>query len=185
MRPGGGGDGGHPGMLNAQRSLRPGRVSAQRGIALVEALIGILIFSVGVLALVGMQAVAIQMNSDAKYRADAAYLVNQLVSAMWSDMRADEEETWTRLKDYEYQPDGQPCTPADGQAALATTSPLKPWLAQVDATLPGAGSALQQVKVDDLSLGGQRTLRVTVSLCWQVPRDSEKHSHVGVAYVNQ
>ena len=55
-------------------SIRAG--SRQRGATLLEALIGILIFSVGILALVGMQALAIKHMSDAKYRSDAAFFAN-------------------------------------------------------------------------------------------------------------
>jgi type IV pilus assembly protein PilV len=43
---------------------------------LLEALIAILIFSFGILGLVGLQANAINLSTDAKYRADAALLAN-------------------------------------------------------------------------------------------------------------
>src|SRR3990172_9609444 len=55
----------------------------QRGATLLEALIGILIFSVGILALVGMQALAIKHMSDAKYRSDAAFFANEIIGQMW------------------------------------------------------------------------------------------------------
>lgn len=56
-----------------------------RGIALIEALVGILIFSVGVLGLVGMQATMTRAQSSAKYRADAAYLSSEIIGTMWAD----------------------------------------------------------------------------------------------------
>jgi len=50
---------------------------------LIEALVAILIFSLGVVAVMGLQAVSITQVSQAKYRADASYLANQLIGLMW------------------------------------------------------------------------------------------------------
>ena len=44
----------------------------QAGVMLIEALIGILIFSIGILALLGMQGAAMRNTTDAKYRSEAA-----------------------------------------------------------------------------------------------------------------
>lgn len=65
--------GAHPG--NAQ----------QQGIALLEVLIAILIFSIGILGAVGLQASMIKANSDAKYRAEAGFIAEQRISQMWVD----------------------------------------------------------------------------------------------------
>ncbi len=59
--------------------------SAQHGVVILESLIAILIFSLGILALVGLQANMLQSTSDAKYRADASYLAQQKLGLMWSD----------------------------------------------------------------------------------------------------
>jgi len=59
--------------------------STQRGVVLLEALIAILIFSMGVLAIVGLQAAMIKNTSDSKYRAEASYIAQQRIGAMWSD----------------------------------------------------------------------------------------------------
>src|ERR1700731_5198463 len=60
----------------------------QSGAFLLEALIGILIFSLGVLGIVGLQARAIRFTNDAEFRAEAMYLANSLISQMWTDDRA-------------------------------------------------------------------------------------------------
>jgi type IV pilus assembly protein PilV len=57
----------------------------QGGVILIEALIGILIFSIGILALIGMQAAAMKNTTDAKYRSEAAFLANQIIGQMWAD----------------------------------------------------------------------------------------------------
>jgi len=57
----------------------------QSGVALLEALVGILIFSIGILALMGLQAQSIRNTVEAKYRNEAAYLANQIIGQMWVD----------------------------------------------------------------------------------------------------
>ena len=59
--------------------------SQQKGVMLLEALVGILIFSIGILAMLGMQAVGIRNTIDSKYRSEAAYLANEIVGQMWVD----------------------------------------------------------------------------------------------------
>jgi len=54
-----------------------------RGVALIEVLIALLIFMVGILGIVGLQAKAIQFSVQAEDRSRAALLANDLVTAMW------------------------------------------------------------------------------------------------------
>ena len=56
----------------------------QNGVALLEALIAVLIFSLGVLGIVGLQATMIKNTSDAKYRSEASYLALQRIGEMWA-----------------------------------------------------------------------------------------------------
>src|SRR3982751_3569019 len=57
----------------------------QQGSFLLEALIGILVFSFGVLGIVGLQAQSMRHISDAQYRGEAVYLAQSLVAKMWAD----------------------------------------------------------------------------------------------------
>lgn len=59
--------------------------SAQQGVVLLEAMIAILLFSMGVLAIVGLQAAMIKNTADSKYRAEASYIAQQRIGLMWSD----------------------------------------------------------------------------------------------------
>ena len=63
------------------------RPRAQRGGFLLEALVGILIFTLGVLGLMGLQARAISYTGDAQHRGEAAYLANSYINKMWADSR--------------------------------------------------------------------------------------------------
>lgn len=58
---------------------------AQRGVVLIEALVAILIFSVGILAVVGLQAAMIKNTAEAKYRSEASYIAQARVGQMWAD----------------------------------------------------------------------------------------------------
>lgn len=57
----------------------------QQGIVLLEALIAILLFSMGILALVGLQAAMVSNTTASKYRADASYIAQQQLGRLWAD----------------------------------------------------------------------------------------------------
>lgn len=59
--------------------------SKQQGMVLLEALIAVVIFSMGILALVGLQAAMIQNTTNSKFRADASYIAQQRIGVMWAD----------------------------------------------------------------------------------------------------
>lgn len=134
----------------------------QHGMILLEGLIAILIFSFGVLALVGLQAASIKNIGDAKYRADASFLANQLIGRMWADR--------TNLLCYSHQPTGV-C------ASAASKANLESWLADVSKLLPGATEKLQQV-----SIGTDN--QVIVTLVWRAAQDAQPHKFVVAAHIN-
>ena len=59
--------------------------ATQQGVVILESLIAILIFSMGILALVGLQAAMIKSTSDSKYRAEASFIAQQRLGTMWVD----------------------------------------------------------------------------------------------------
>jgi type IV pilus assembly protein PilV len=60
-------------------------LKCEQGIALLEALISVLIFSLGVLGIVGVQAAMIKHTAEAKYRSEASYIAQQRLGQMWAD----------------------------------------------------------------------------------------------------
>jgi type IV pilus assembly protein PilV len=56
------------------------------GGTLVEVLVAMLIFLVGVLGLVGVQGAMTRAQTDSKIRADAAFLAGDIISRLWSDI---------------------------------------------------------------------------------------------------
>lgn len=143
----------------------------QRGSALLEALIAILIFSMGIIALMGLQAISIKNSVDAKYRADAAYLANQIIGQMWVDR--------ANLDSYAHYPTvGTVCAPVGTASTLANATA---WLTQIAAALPGATSAKQQISV---TTPLANTRQVTVTICWQGPQETTPHNFVATAQIN-
>jgi len=67
---------------------------AQQGVVLLEALIAILIFSLGVLGLVGLQATMIKSTSEAKFRSEASFIAQQKIGQMWVDRSKDATQQW-------------------------------------------------------------------------------------------
>jgi len=59
------------------------KVKMQQGIALLESMIAIVIFSMGILALAGLQSVLVKNTSDAKYRAEATFIAQQSLGMAW------------------------------------------------------------------------------------------------------
>jgi len=59
---------------------------AMGGFALIEGLIAILIFSLGILGLVGLQATTTQSTTVAKTRVDASFIASQRIADIWGDL---------------------------------------------------------------------------------------------------
>jgi len=59
--------------------------ASQKGVVILETLIAILIFSISVLAIVGLQAAMVKNTTEAKFRADASYIAQQTLGLMWAD----------------------------------------------------------------------------------------------------
>lgn len=66
--------------MNLKRTLQK-----QQGMMLLEGLIAIVIFSFGILAIIGLQATTVKQTTDAKYRLDASFLANQSIGLMWAN----------------------------------------------------------------------------------------------------
>jgi type IV pilus assembly protein PilV len=60
-------------------------ITKQQGVVLLEALVSILLFSLGVLALVGLQAAMVKNTADSEYRTVASYLAQRRIGFLWAD----------------------------------------------------------------------------------------------------
>jgi type IV pilus assembly protein PilV len=66
------------------KTLRRPRMHSQSGVAILEALIAILIFSIGILGIVGLQARSVQGLGEATFRSQAVQHADELIAEMWT-----------------------------------------------------------------------------------------------------
>src|SRR6266852_3162749 len=139
----------------------------ERGVMLIEALIAILIFSIGILAVVGMQGVAIKDVTSAKYRSEAAFLAQELIAQMWTDNG--------NIGKYVYP----------GADVRVTT-----WVAKVQSRLPDGLSQPPTVTLTNpvpgpLAAATGATVQIVVR--WRLPEEVTlglpAHSHTVTAYI--
>lgn len=85
-------------MKNLRETTRLRR--SQAGVALLEVLVAVLLFSLGLLGLIGLQARAVSFSVDAEDRNRAALLANELVALMWlnrsTTLSADVLKAWNQ-----------------------------------------------------------------------------------------
>lgn len=140
------------------------KIEYQTGSGLIEQLVSLLLFSIGVIGLMSVQGTVINHASDAQYRAEASLLANQIIGIMRTDR--------TNLSSYQHNPVGSACTPT---VVATTNANALAWLSSFTTTssasyLPGATSATQQISVDV-----NRTVQVIV--CWKAPQDDGWHNY--------
>lgn len=136
----------------------------QRGVSLLEALVAILIFSIGILALIALQATSIRQSADAKYRSEASLLASEIIGQMWVSDR----------------------TPLTLQANFQTGGAgYNAWLPRVQATLPGlAASAAVPASAPTVAVSASGVVRV--DLFWRAPNEEAtvpQHRHTVISQV--
>jgi type IV pilus assembly protein PilV len=168
--------------------MRQSGVMRQRGVMLIEALVGILIFAIGILALIAMQATAVRATQDARYRTEAVNFANDLLGQILVNVNRQTPLTLqASLADFEHQvtTNGN----CDYSGAVATNPLVDTWAKTVTGTaapplvrlpLPGTSANMLQVLVDT-SAGAHNA--VTITVCWKAPDDPVARKHVLVSYV--
>lgn len=151
--------------------------AAQHGGFLLEALVGILIFSLGVLGLVALQGRAIGYSSDAQYRGEAAYLADAYLAKMWSDSYANLPARYDDPGEAEYDAFQTAVARLPGAAAIANNPTVR--ITQAPAAgIANAGGGI--------SLTGNSTM-VEITIQWQPPaKEGETaavHRHVVTSIV--
>ena len=134
------------------RDCRPDHHSLRhaRGSTLLEGLLAIVLFSMGLLAILRLLTVSAIDSGNAQYRSEASLLASDLISRMWTGDRS-----FNGIND---------------RFGDTASDDYKDWLASVQQRLPGV-TALSHVPV--ITIGPDR--RVTVSLSWQAAGDQDAH----------
>ncbi len=133
------------------RSLPTARLSRHaEGSSLIDALLALLLFSIGMLALLRLLSSALAESANAQYRQQASQLASALVARMWTGDRS--------------------LTALQSRFGDTQSADYQSWLAQVQARLPGTAlAALEPV----VTIDAQR--QVTITLRWQAASDRLPH----------
>jgi len=138
----------------------------QRGSFVLEALIAILLFAIGILAIIGLQAASVRNTAGAKYRTDASLLANQVIAQMW----VSDKTNATLIACFN--------SPVSGVCPTAGSMDYTTWANTVAQTLPGAtGAAAPTINIDGSN-------NATIQVFWQSPNDQAVHSYTTVASIN-
>ena len=176
--------------MQTRTRARPASPKREGGFFLIEALIAILIFSLGILGLVAMGGAAIAAQNDAQYRTEAAALADEIASKISLNVdRLNAGNAFPNtaasvaatLAPFEHQPGGANCA----FTGNASADPMVvAWVSKVSGAggLPGATNTSQQITIQTTNAGNFN--RVTVTLCWQAPNDRAVRQHTLVTYVN-
>jgi len=125
-----------------------------RGFMLLEVLVAMLIFSIGVLGIVGLQAAMTKAQTGSKFRADASFLAQRLIGNMWADRSS--------LDNY-------------AAANCSSYTRCSEWTAEVARALPGAAAAITVAALPD-GIDGVRVVAadVTVTITWTPPNEETR-----------
>ena len=159
---------------------------SQSGVFLLEALIAILIFSLGILGMVAMGGTAIASQSDAQHRTEAANFASDIAAKIALNV---DRTNPASVAAFSHLPTiGGYC---NFTGAVATNPVVLDWVDRVRGAvagvpgLPGATSTSESVLVET----GAAFNKVTVTVCWKPPSTSATplapwHRHVLVSYIN-
>jgi type IV pilus assembly protein PilV len=135
----------------------------QTGAYLLEALIGILIFALGVLGIVGLQAASLRTTTDSAMRAEAVFAANQLIGQMWAD-----DETQL-IANYASAFNGQP---------------YKDFAAQLKSAQGGTWVADPAVIFDTIAPPSQQSHYVVINIQWK-STGGDIHNYTTAGVVGQ
>ena len=135
--------------LRVRRPVYHSRCRA-RGSTLLEGLLAIALFSIGLLAILRLLTVSVIDSGNVQYRSEASLLASDLISRIWTGDRS-----FKGIND---------------RFGDTSTKDYKDWLTSVQQRLPGVGASTH---VPVITIGSDRT--VTVTLSWQASGDKDAH----------
>ena len=128
----------------------------QSGVVILEALIAIFIFSIGILGLVGALSTSVSNASEAQYRTEAAFFAETLIG----ELRV--ANSTSRANDYA-SPSG------------AAFTPWKDRVTSGDSALPGA---VNSANLPTVVFSGTGNRNVVVTIKWQPKNSSAMRQYV-------
>lgn len=139
--------------------VQSARALGQRGVSLIEVLVTIVVLSLGLLGLAALQALGLKAGESSHYRANAAFLAQDMVDRMRANLEA------ARSGKYNLKM-GDPAPDSDSPMENVDR---KQWFAAMKRALPDADAAIE---VDKLAVGDSYVVTVTVQ--WDDRRGERK-----------
>ncbi len=134
----------------------------QQGVMMIEALVGILIFSFGILAMMGLQAISIKNTVEARYRTEASFIANDIIGTMWTECG------------------GTTCVLSSFDTTAGTNPKMTAWRTDVANKLPGI--VVGGANSPTIAIAGNQ---VTVTVFWKIPgTDAATHNFRTIAQIN-
>lgn len=130
--------------------------SSQRGVALIESMVAVVILAIGVLGTVGLQAKAISALVDAHSRVEATIAAEKLIGIIWNDQV---------------------------NAASYTTSgaALINWKAELQQNIPGATATVTITPTTPVA--GTTRNEVAITINWQRRSGDDQSNHRLIAFL--
>lgn len=143
----------------------------QSGFLLIEALVAIAIFAIGILGLMAMQGMVVRETADAQYRIEASAFVDQIIAEMRAACGAP-VSTGTGIEQscQTFLPPGAATNPFASPGGARYLA----WRSQVITTATGGLPGASAVPPTIVFNGNQ----VTVSVFWRQPGETQSHQHV-------
>jgi type IV pilus assembly protein PilV len=169
----------------------PIRSRLQQGVMLIEVLIAIVIFAIGILAMIHLQAVSIAAQADGQYRVEAGHLIDNLIAQVRVNVARDANTGLLDTADLDTFQRNMTTTDAcqfSGAAPTGAKTLVTEWIRTVrgldasDNPIPFKGLPNGAAQIVTTTNAGISELRVTV--CWQAPADKFPRSHTVAAYVD-
>ena len=152
---------------------------------LIEVLVAVLLFVVGIMGMVKAMGVSQVAQADAQNRAEAGNFASAIVQRMRVEADNSSAANYiTSLQAFKHlETTSSACSFTGTPSSNAFVTQ---WVRDVrtgTGHLPGSTAAMQQILVDTTAGIGYN--KVTVTICWQGPNDLQPRRHTYSAYVNQ
>ena len=149
------------------------RLRRQRGISMVEALVALVVISVGMLGIAGLYLSSLQASRTAKLRSQAVSLVSSIADRIRANR--DAAAAYDTSK-YGGAPKTQDCDTKNCDAAALAQDDLARWIEDIKAALPGGSVVKGVVKVTDRLRPNPDNYLITVT--WHEANTEENYDYV-------
>ena len=156
----------------------------QKGMLLIEVLVALLLFIVGILGLIKAMGITQKTMADTASRSEASTFSSDIVQRIRvSADRSSAANFQTSLESFRHlETTTSPCV---FSGTASTNVIVTAWVTDVltgAGHLPGSTATMQQILVDTSATGFNK---VTVTVCWKGPNDIQLRRNTFSAYVNE